>query len=172
MTYRDAIDSCLPKDPRSIYAYFKLGVMLAKRRNNINAWREASTFLRGYKKYLVAISTIMLEEHLLNGTKEENNESVLPYLWDVLHKAESIPGGKQMEEPRTFYNLARLHEYGKNYTQALGYYMQAYRTGERRGDRETFEKSHEAYVRVSQVVHNDDDDDDDEDESDKKKNDL
>ena len=90
MTYRDAINACLPKDPRSIYAYFKLGVMLAKRRNDADAWKEASTFLRGYKKYLVAISTIMLEEHLLNRTEEENNESVLPYLLDVLHKAESI----------------------------------------------------------------------------------
>ena len=79
MTYRDAINACLPKDPRSIYAYFKLGVMLAKRRNDADAWKEASTFLRGYKKYLVAISTIMLEEHLLNRTEEENNESVLPY---------------------------------------------------------------------------------------------
>ena len=112
----------------------------------------------------------MLEEHLLNRTEEENNESVLPYLLDVLHKAESIPGGKKMEEPRTFYNLARLHEHGKNYTKALGYYMQAYRAGERRGDLETFRNSHEAYVRVSNLVH--DDDDDDEDESSNGKNDL
>ena len=95
MAYRDAINACLPKDPRSIYAYFKLGVMLAKRRNDVAAWTEASTFLRGYKKYLVAISTIMLEEHLLDRTEEEKDESVMPILSDVLHKAESIPGGKR-----------------------------------------------------------------------------
>ena len=40
--------------------------------------------------------------------------------------------------------------------------MQAYRAGERRGDLETHRKSHEAYVRVSNLVHNDDDDDEDE----------
>ena len=104
----------------------------------------------------------------MNRTEEEKDESVLPILSDVLRKAESIPGGKKMEEPRTFYNFARLHEYGKNYTKALGYYRQAYYAGERRGDLETHKKAHEAYVRVSDLMHNDDDDDDDNESNEKK----
>ena len=160
ITYRNAIDDCLPKDPRSIYAYFKLGVLLAKRKNDVNAWEEASSFLKGYKKYLLSISTTMIDQHLLNEDEEDNDERVIPYISKALKKAEKIHGGRKFEEPRTYYQLGRLNEYLKDYIVAMKYYKLAHRAGEKRGDKEMYEQGYTDYMRMDTLLRKDDDDDD------------
>ena len=75
--------------------------MLAKRRNDADAWKEASTFLRGYKIFGCNIND-NVRGASVKSNEEENNESVLPYLLDVLHKAESIPGGKRWKSREHF----------------------------------------------------------------------
>jgi tetratricopeptide (TPR) repeat protein len=128
--FRDAIDACLPKDPRAIYAYFYLGVLLAEREGDFNAWKEAASFLPGYKKYQRIVSQTLVE-HLLNktrGLEEEGSlfaQNAVQLTAKVFEQATRLKGGKDQSEPIIRYNFGRFYEYVGNYTGAMEQYEEA-----------------------------------------------
>jgi hypothetical protein len=122
--FRMAIDDCLPKDPRAIYAYFYLGRLLVERRT-VDAWREAATFLRGYKRYFRQLATTMTKS-IIDGSMPTKYIAAIDIARGVIENGLRISGGKDGSEPLLRLAHAQLEEHlTGNKTQAWTNYVKA-----------------------------------------------